>query len=173
MAATLTAPAAHLGWTIAYRKPRANKFHRAILPTTVVLTKGQAVDLGEAVVKANPGLEVHVVPTLTAEQAGAVHERERGNILVRTGRRIPITETGDLTTLGVQVPGDLVLAFDRVVVLTAEVVDRHRAYADALNWTGPDSLETVMARNSLLDATDYRDLAVEFARDLRKLRTTF
>lgn len=171
MTATLTAPATHLGWTAAYRKPRANKFHRVVLPATVVLTEEQAKDMGEAIQGANPGLEVYIVPTLAAEKAGQVPEEDHGNVLVHTGRRIRITETGDLTALNVEIPSDVELAFDRAEELTAQVSERYQVYVTSIHETGTHSEATQMCRETLLDTSDIMDLAIEYARALLAFRS--
>jgi len=77
-------------WTLAYRKPRANRFQRV---TNWSGTWHQARELCGIYVDANPGLEVWYVPSAASERPG--HE-DTGNILVESGRRVRIRETGEL-----------------------------------------------------------------------------
>jgi hypothetical protein len=77
-------------WTIAYRKPRANRFLRVAL----ALTWAQAWELAGRFVAANPGLEVHYVTSREAELTGYVVEEDVRNILVESGRRVRIVEGG-------------------------------------------------------------------------------
>ena len=77
-------------WTIAYRKPRANHFCRV---TNWQGTWHQALELSRTFTTANPGLEVWYVPTADAERSDP---EDQGNILVETGRRVKIRETGTL-----------------------------------------------------------------------------
>jgi hypothetical protein len=86
-------------WTIAYRKPRANKFHRV---TNWAGTWREASDMA-AVIRDLPefeGLEIWYVPTRAAEMTGYSHAEDMGNIMTNTGRRVGMTETGSL-------PGEL------------------------------------------------------------------
>jgi hypothetical protein len=78
-------------WTMAYRKPRANRFQRV---TNWAGTWHQARDLAGKFVEANPGLQVYYVPSAASETPG--HE-DTGNILTETGRRVRIRETGELS----------------------------------------------------------------------------
>lgn len=77
-------------WTLAYRKPRANHFRR------VANWRGtwhQARELTGTFLEANPGLEAWYVPTADVER---IDEADRGNILVESGRRVKMRETGTL-----------------------------------------------------------------------------
>ena len=79
-------------WTLAYRKPTANRFQRV---TNWSGTWAQAMELTGAFTRANPGLEVWYVPTAESDENGA--PEDRGNILANSGRRVRITETGTLS----------------------------------------------------------------------------
>jgi hypothetical protein len=80
-------------WTLAYRRPRANYFRRV---NNWEGTWAQALELAEIFSIAHPEFEVYYVPTRETEQDGSCPE-DRGNILVDTGRRISIRETGTLS----------------------------------------------------------------------------
>lgn len=93
-------------WTIAYRKPRANKFHRV---TDWQGTWQQAVDQADRLARAHPELQVYYVATKAAEDAGYVTREDSGVIAVDNGRRdfakwprVRLTETG---TIGI-IPED-------------------------------------------------------------------
>jgi len=77
-----------LAWTIAYRKPKANRFIRKDL----ALTWATAVAMAKAWLCAHPDLEVWYVPNRQAEQDGYVAAEDIGNILVDPGKRIRIYE---------------------------------------------------------------------------------
>jgi hypothetical protein len=80
-------------WTIAYRKPRANKFHRV---TDWSGTWREAYEMANRFAKLYPGMQVYYVSTLSAEEAGDVVPEDRGNVMVDSGKRIQMTETGKL-----------------------------------------------------------------------------
>lgn len=82
-------------WTIAYRKPRANRFLRV---TNWQGTWAQALAVSQVFAAAHPELQVWYVPTAASDANGA--PEDIGNILVDTGRRVRIVEGGDelLTT---------------------------------------------------------------------------
>lgn len=111
MTATTTAPAAH--WTVAYRKPRANRFLRVDL----ALTWDQARAVAAALVEAMPGFEVFYTTTAAAEASGYVTPEDRGNILVESGRRIAVREGGELPAA----------VADRLAEITAEATARRVA----------------------------------------------
>lgn len=69
-------------WTLAYRKKRANKFHRI---DNWSGTWHQARVMSQVFGDANPGLDVWYVPTYEAEQAGYSNSdpRDIGHILTR------------------------------------------------------------------------------------------
>jgi hypothetical protein len=78
-------------WTLAYRKPRANRFQRV---TNWSGTWHQARELAGAFVLANPGLQVYYVPSAASERPD---QEDTGNILTDSGRRVRIRETGELS----------------------------------------------------------------------------
>lgn len=80
------------GWTIAYRKPRANRFLRVDLD----LSWGEAERLADKVATALPDQQVYYVPNARAEREGYVVDEDRGNILVDSGRRVRVREGGVL-----------------------------------------------------------------------------
>lgn len=75
-------------WTIAYRKPKANRFIRKNL----FLTWQEAFDRAGAFKAAHPDLEVFYVTNLSAEQCGYCAEEDRGNIMTDSSKRIRIYE---------------------------------------------------------------------------------
>lgn len=77
-------------WTIAYRKGSANHFKRA---TNWGGTWAQAREVAALFEAANPGLQVWYVPTAASD----THPEDRGNILMDSGKRIKIRETGTLS----------------------------------------------------------------------------
>lgn len=81
-------------WTIAYRKPRANHFRRV---TNWSGTWAQAREVAATFQEASPDLQVYYVPA--ADSAGQC-EADRGNILMDSGKRIKIRETGELSPWG-------------------------------------------------------------------------
>ncbi|MGH3401039.1 MAG: hypothetical protein ACRDRJ_00725 [Streptosporangiaceae bacterium] len=89
-------------WTIAYRKPRANKFHRV---TDWAGTWQQATEMAAMLTRAHPELQVYYVPTKATEDAQPGRE-DNGNILIDNGRRdiakwsrVRMTETGTVSTI--------------------------------------------------------------------------
>lgn len=80
-------------WTLAWRKRRANRFERA---TNWAGTWHQARELCGAFADAHPELEVWYVPSRAAEDTGYSTGEDVGNILVDTGRRVPVCDTGRL-----------------------------------------------------------------------------
>lgn len=90
----------HADWTVAYRKPRANRFRRIPLQ----LTWRQAQVLATLVFNALGGeYEVYTVSTAEAEATDRVAQEDKGNVLSHTGRRVRLVDTGALPE-GVQVP---------------------------------------------------------------------
>lgn len=79
-------------WTLAYRKPTANRFQRV---TNWSGTWSQAQELARSFAQAHPELQVWYVPSAASEENGC--EEDRGNVLTDTGRRVRIRETGSLT----------------------------------------------------------------------------
>lgn len=80
-------------WTIAYRKPTANRFERV---TDFAGTWDEAVEMAQLAVQLRSDLQIWYVPTAEAEAAGYSCDEDRGNILVESGKRIRITDTGTL-----------------------------------------------------------------------------
>jgi len=78
-------------WTLAYRKPRANRFQRV---TNWRGTWHQASELAGTFADVHPDLEVYYVPTADVER---IDEADRGNILVESSRRARMFETGQLS----------------------------------------------------------------------------
>lgn len=78
-------------WTIAWRKPRANRFHRA---TDLATDWHTASTVAAAVGYLRPDLQVWYVPTKAAEESGYVSAEDVGNILVPSGRRVRIVDDG-------------------------------------------------------------------------------
>lgn len=89
MTATLTTT-----WTIAYRKPRANRFQRV---ANWEGTWAQAREVAQAFAVAHPDLQVYYVPSAASDAAEWSAPEDRGNVLVDSGRRVRIRETGALT----------------------------------------------------------------------------
>jgi hypothetical protein len=83
-------------WTIAYRKPHANHFHRV---TDWAGTWQQAFDLAGVVARAHPELQVWYAGTRQAELDGYVVPEDHQNILTDSGRRVPVTETGTINII--------------------------------------------------------------------------
>lgn len=79
-------------WTLAYRKRTANRFQRV---TNWAGTWAQALELARSFSQAHPELDVWYVPSLASEVHGAAEDA--GNVLVDSGRRVRIRETGALT----------------------------------------------------------------------------
>ncbi|QNJ56946.1 hypothetical protein SEA_REINDEER_155 [Mycobacterium phage Reindeer] len=83
-------------WTIAYRNRRANHFKRA---------QDLATDWHSAMAKAGaikerlPHLDIWVLQTREAENAGYACAEDCGNILLETGKRIAVRDTGSLAEL--------------------------------------------------------------------------
>lgn len=89
-------------WTLAYRKPKANRFQRV---TNWEGTWAQARELAATFGAAHPELQVWYVPSAASDAGGHTFPEDRGNILTDTGRRVKIRETGKLSAeLLAQVP---------------------------------------------------------------------
>lgn len=80
-------------WTIAHRKPSANRIVRV---GGIALTWDEARTLAAQLGHVRPDLQVYYVPTLAAEVAGYVVAEDRGNILMHTGKRVRMVDTGTL-----------------------------------------------------------------------------
>lgn len=81
-------------WTLAYRKPRANRFQRV---TNWEGTWAQARELAQTFAAAHADLQVYYIPSAASDAAGWSAPEDRGNILVDSGRRVRMTETGRLS----------------------------------------------------------------------------
>lgn len=141
------------GWTIAYRKPRANRFIR---PTNFTGTWAQAKALASVFAEANPEMQVYYVPSREAELAGAVAVEDIANVLVDSGKRVRIVEQGEVgAELIARVPaadvaqarwiaGETIAepAPERVTVSAVEVVDGAEVPVGAPR-------ETTMSREAL------------------------
>src|SRR5690349_4918585 len=86
-------------WTIAYRKPRANRFLRV---STWSGTWAQAVAMARLFGEANPDLQVWYTSTRAAELDGKVTVEDVANIMTDSGKRVRIVETD------VELPAELV-----------------------------------------------------------------
>ena len=90
-------------WTIAYRRRTANRFVRV---TNWAGNWHQAYNLASAFGELHPELQVHYVPTAEydAEEAreiaagtlSAAYAEDHGNVLVDSGKRVRIVDTGQL-----------------------------------------------------------------------------
>jgi hypothetical protein len=90
-------------WTIAYRKPKANRFQRVADWSG---TWQEAVDMARIFGNLHPDLQVWYVPSATndarvaklveAGELGPEYLLDHGAILVDTGRRVRMTETGTI-----------------------------------------------------------------------------
>jgi predicted nucleic acid-binding protein len=106
-------------WTIAYRKPRANRFLRI---GSWSGTWTQANALAGLFAEANPELEVYYTSSHAAEVAGRVVEEDRGNILVSSGKRVRIVD--DIVT---KLPAEMLAR-----IPSAEIADARRAAGEPI-----------------------------------------
>lgn len=89
-------------WTVAYRKTHANRFERV---GGIALDWDAATELAIEVHEAlGDGYEVYYLPNRQAELDGFVFPEDIGTVLVESGKRVPIKETGVLPK-GVHVEG--------------------------------------------------------------------
>lgn len=86
-------------WTVAYRKPTANRFLRVDLE----LTWHQARDLAALLVEALPGQQVYYIPNAASDASGRTPAEDAGNILTETGARVRVREGGVLPD-GIDIP---------------------------------------------------------------------
>jgi hypothetical protein len=101
-------------WTIAYRKPRANRFLRV---ATWSGTWSQAMGMRRLFATANPELEVYCTSSRAAEIEGFVIEEDCRNILVDSGRRVRIFETD------VELPAEMVARIPAAEVARERWID--------------------------------------------------
>lgn len=125
-------------WTVAYRKPHANRFLRA---DNFAGTWDEASDLGRAFAARHLDLEVWTVPTADCDTDDRTVPEDRGNILVGTGRRVRILEGGavDADLLPTPVP------------TTPAATDTFDRMANDDRWLGFGYLG---GRRNALDGTD-------------------
>lgn len=83
-------------WTVAVRRSRANRFRRV---RDVKISWSQASDLAQFVATVHPELQVWIVTTAEAERVGYTCEEDAGNVLVDSGRRVPLIDAINLTDL--------------------------------------------------------------------------
>ena len=130
-------------WTVAWRMPRENRFVRAI---NWAGTWTQAREMAAAVRELLPPLaEVYYTSTLQAELDGRVHAEDRGNILVDSGRRVRIIDSGML-------PAELLDREVETVVfalVAAEGPDR------MAGWTITSVRERVLAARKRMSADEW------------------
>lgn len=106
-------------WTLAYRKPRANKFHRV---TNWCGTWHEAYAMADRFRDVvGEDTEIYYVPSKAAEDSGYSYPEDHANILMYNGRRVRMTETGTL-------PSELLDGYDPVTA-HAEAEARFRASA--------------------------------------------
>lgn len=79
-------------WTIAYRKPRANRFQRV---TNWCGSWTEAYHMSQRFGQDHPELSVWYVPTAEQEATTPGHE-DNGNILTNTGQRVRIVDNAIL-----------------------------------------------------------------------------
>lgn len=136
-------------WTIAYRKPRANRFLRVDLS----LTWQEASDLAGRLSAARPDLQVWITITAAYEASDAAWQaaevaagrrtqafadsylEDHRNILVDSGRRVQIREGGTLTEFGT----DIALEVAAQQRNAAEVIHHVSRYGNVISCgaTGP------------------------------------
>lgn len=84
-------------WTIAYRKPTANRFQRV---TNWTGSWHEAVEMAGLIAEAHPELQVYYVTTAAHEAwektqvLGEQWNVDHGNILVDSGKRVRMVDTG-------------------------------------------------------------------------------
>lgn len=75
-------------WTIAVRKPCANRFLRF----DHAVSWDQATELARHYMAANPGMECYYTVNRQAELDGYSNDDDAGNILTHTGRRVRVVD---------------------------------------------------------------------------------
>lgn len=88
-------------WTIAYRKPRANRFQRA---TDLELTWTQAYYAAGTFAEAHPNLqvfyvtsrawEIHSAAEIAAGRMAPEYAEDHGNVMVDSGKRVRMIDNG-------------------------------------------------------------------------------
>ena len=140
-------------WTIAYRKPRANRFQRVANWSG---TWSESVDMAGVFMTKNPGLQVFYVPTLANEQNAEElfgPREDHGNIFTDTGKRVQMVETGMLSD-------DILNAYAEKVLSDMGTIDvRHIADAvSAIADTGREDLYSIVDRIESVEATGTNDV---------------
>lgn len=80
-------------WTIAYRKPRANRFLRV---TNWSGTWREANEMAGKFAALHPELQVWYTSTRAAEDTNYVQAEDKGTIMVESGRRVRVVDAGVL-----------------------------------------------------------------------------
>jgi hypothetical protein len=109
-------------WTIAYRNPRANRFQRV---TDLAVTWVDATAWALAISIVHPELEVWYVTTAERESTYVGDHpcaEDVANILVPSGKRVRVFDTGSLAALGFEHAGES----------TANAVTVTRPFADKM-----------------------------------------
>jgi hypothetical protein len=152
-------------WTIAYRKPTANRFLRA---DDFAGTWAQASELAGRFAEANPSLQVYFVPTKAHEIEHPTEDS--GNILTETGRRVRIVEgrtVGELQPVSEYEARQefewncTVFVGERETECPAKYRAQHNLppfVADPLNPTDAElaaAIDRGLADGSIIDAEDF------------------
>ena len=85
--------AENLTWTLAYRKKNASTAKRV---TNWAGTWNEAYEMARRFGALHPELQIWYVSSRASELAGRVHLEDIGNLLLDSGKRIPMTENGSL-----------------------------------------------------------------------------
>lgn len=154
-------------WTIAYRKPTANRFLRA---SDFAGTWAQAAELAGRFAEAHPELQVFYVPTKAMEDACKPEHEDNGTILTDTGRRVRMVEGG---TIGDLEPvseyearqefewGGAVFVGERETECPAKYRAKHNLppfVADPLNPTDDElaaAIDRGLADGSIIDSAEF------------------
>lgn len=129
-------------WTIAYRKPRANRFQRV---TNWHGTWAQACELAHDFAEANPELQVFYVPT-AASEADGTNPEDAGNILVDSGKRVRMIDNGELS--GDVLDYALGLLMGDAVKEDAAITEAHLGQAEDAGMTIPAYLACLKGHTS-------------------------
>lgn len=140
-------------WTIAFRKPSANRFQRV---TNWSGTWSESVIMSGVFMTMNPGLQVFYVPTLANEQNAEEYfgpRDDHGNIFTDTGRRVRMVETGMLSD-------EILNAYAEKLLSEMGTIDvRHIADAvSAIADTGREDLYSIVDRIETIEATGKNDV---------------
>lgn len=140
-------------WTIAYRKPRANRFQRVANWSG---TWSESVTMAGVFMTMNPGFQVYYVPTLANEQNAEESfgpRDDHGNIFTDTGRRVRMVETGILSD-------EVLNAFAEKLLSEMGTIDvRHIADAvSVIADTGREDLYPIVDQIESVEATGKNDV---------------